>query len=54
VEGELADTLIEGRVVVEPGALLDRATVRGPAAIGAGAVVRDAYVARTRPSGATA
>jgi glucose-1-phosphate thymidylyltransferase len=52
VEGELADTLIEGRVVVEPGALLDRVTVRGPAAIGAGAVVPPS--ARTRPSGATA
>src|SRR5918911_1094548 len=44
VEGELADSQIEGRVVVEPGALLERATVRGPAVIGAGAVVRDAYV----------
>src|SRR3954452_3076552 len=44
VEGELADSQIDGRVVVEPGALLERATVRGPAVIGAGAVVRDAYV----------
>jgi glucose-1-phosphate thymidylyltransferase len=30
--------------VVEAGARLERATVRGPAIIGAGAVVRDAYV----------
>jgi glucose-1-phosphate thymidylyltransferase len=44
VEGELTDAQIDGRVVVEPGATLERATVRGPAIIGAGAVVRDAYV----------
>jgi glucose-1-phosphate thymidylyltransferase len=44
VDGELADSQIEGRVVVEAGALLERATVRGPAVIGAGAIVRDAYV----------
>jgi glucose-1-phosphate thymidylyltransferase len=30
--------------VVEPGARLERATVRGPAVIGSGAVLRDAYV----------
>jgi glucose-1-phosphate thymidylyltransferase len=44
VEGELIDAQVDGRVVVEPGATLERATVRGPAIIGAGAVVRDAYV----------
>jgi glucose-1-phosphate thymidylyltransferase len=44
VEGDLIDAQVEGRVVVEPGAQLERATVRGPAIIGAGAVVRDAYV----------
>jgi glucose-1-phosphate thymidylyltransferase len=44
VEGTLVDTQIDGRVVVEPTAMLERATVRGPAIIGAGAVVRDAYV----------
>jgi glucose-1-phosphate thymidylyltransferase len=44
VEGELIDSQVEGRVVVEPGAVLERSTVRGPAVIGAGAVVRDAYV----------
>ena len=31
-------------MVVEPGARLERATVRGPAIVGAGAVVRDAYI----------
>ena len=44
VEGELIDTQIEGRVVVERGARLERATVRGPAIIGAGAKISDAYV----------
>ena len=31
-------------MVVENGAKLERATVRGPAIIGAGAVLRDAYI----------
>jgi len=44
VDGELRDAQVDGRVVVEAGARLERATVRGPAIIGAGAVVRDAYV----------
>src|SRR3954447_6753173 len=44
VEGELIDAQVDGRVVVEPGARLERATVRGPAIIGAGAVVRDSYI----------
>jgi glucose-1-phosphate thymidylyltransferase len=44
IEGELHDSQVEGRVIVEPGAVLENATVRGPAIIGAGAVVRDAYI----------
>jgi glucose-1-phosphate thymidylyltransferase len=44
VEGELIDSRIEGRVVIEPGARLERATVRGPAVIGAGSRITDAYV----------
>ena len=35
---------IEGRVVVEAGAVLERSTVRGPAIIGAGARLVDAYI----------
>lgn len=35
---------IEGKVVVEPGARLSNSTVRGPAVIGAGAEIRDAFV----------
>src|SRR5919206_51534 len=44
VRGELADSQVDGRVVIEPGARLERATVRGPAVIGSGALLRDAYV----------
>jgi glucose-1-phosphate thymidylyltransferase len=44
VRGELIDSQCEGRVVVEPGARLERTTVRGPAVIGAGARLTDAYV----------
>jgi glucose-1-phosphate thymidylyltransferase len=44
VEGELTDSRVEGRVVIEPGVVLERATVRGPAIIGSGSVIRDAYI----------
>jgi glucose-1-phosphate thymidylyltransferase len=44
VEGELVDSQIDGRVVVEPGAVLERTTVRGPAIVGAGARLLNAYV----------
>jgi glucose-1-phosphate thymidylyltransferase len=44
VEGELIDSQIDGRVIVEPGARLERTTVRGPAVIGAGAQLRDCYI----------
>jgi glucose-1-phosphate thymidylyltransferase len=44
VEGELVHAQVDGRVVIEPGARLERSTVRGPAIIGAGAVLRDAYI----------
>ncbi len=38
------DSRVEGKVVIEKGAKLENATVRGPAVIGAGAVIRDAFV----------
>jgi glucose-1-phosphate thymidylyltransferase len=44
VDGELVDAQIDGRVVVEAGAVLERSTVRGPAIIGAGARLVDAYI----------
>ena len=44
IDGEVDSAQIDGRVVVEAGARLERATVRGPAIIGSGAVVRDAYI----------
>ncbi len=42
--GEVIDSRVEGRVHIEPGARLERATVRGPAIIGAGTTVTDAYI----------
>ena len=44
IEGELVDSRVEGRVVVEEGARLERSLVRGPAIIGTGARITDAYV----------
>jgi glucose-1-phosphate thymidylyltransferase len=44
VEGEMVDSTTHGRVVVEPGAKLRNATVRGPAIIGAGAQLTDCYI----------
>ncbi len=44
IEGNLVDSTIEGRVVIEAGAVLERTTVRGPAIIGAGARLSDAYI----------
>jgi glucose-1-phosphate thymidylyltransferase len=35
---------VEGRVIIEPGATLERSTVRGPAIIGANTKLIDAYV----------
>src|SRR5256714_5668050 len=42
--GECVDSSVDGRVVIEPGARLERSTVRGPAIIGAGTRLIDAYV----------
>jgi len=44
VAGELVDCNVEGRVVVGEGAILERTTVRGPAVIGPGARIADAYI----------
>jgi glucose-1-phosphate thymidylyltransferase len=45
IEGEVDEaSKIEGRVVIGPGARLERAVVRGPAVIGAGAHIEDAYI----------
>ena len=43
-EGDVSDCDIEGRVVIAPGAVLERSRIRGPVIIGAGARVADAYV----------
>ena len=44
IEGELVDSQVDGRVVIEPGARLERTTVRGPAIIGADARLSDCYI----------
>ena len=44
IEGDLIDSSVEGRVVIEPGATLTNTTVRGPAHIAAGALLSDAYI----------
>jgi glucose-1-phosphate thymidylyltransferase len=44
LEGELIDSRVDGRVVIEPGARLERTTVRGPAIIGADARLSDCYI----------
>jgi glucose-1-phosphate thymidylyltransferase len=43
-DGEVIDSRVEGRVCIEAGARLERATVRGPAIIGADATITDAYI----------
>ena len=44
VEGELIDSKVDGHVVVEAGARLERTTVRGPAINGADARLSDCYI----------
>ena len=44
LEGELVDSRVDGRVVIEAGARLHNSTVRGPAVIGAGARLTDCYI----------
>ena len=43
-DGADPSSRVEGKVVLEPGAKLERSTVRGPAVIGSGAEIRDAFV----------
>jgi glucose-1-phosphate thymidylyltransferase len=44
VQGELIESQVDGRVVIEPGARLERCAVRGPAIIGAGARLTNCYI----------
>jgi glucose-1-phosphate thymidylyltransferase len=44
LEEKLIDSQVDGRVIIEAGARLERCTVRGPAIIGAGARLTDCYV----------
>jgi glucose-1-phosphate thymidylyltransferase len=44
IEGELVDSQVDGRVVIESGARLERCAVRGPAVIGSGAILTDCCI----------
>jgi glucose-1-phosphate thymidylyltransferase len=45
IEGEMdEESGVEGRVVIEEGARVVRSSVRGPAIIGAGALIEDSYI----------
>jgi glucose-1-phosphate thymidylyltransferase len=44
IDGELIDSRVDGRVVIEAGARLERSSVRGPAIIGADARLTDCYI----------
>jgi glucose-1-phosphate thymidylyltransferase len=44
IDGELIDSQVDGRVVIEAGARLERTNVRGPAIIGAGTRLTDTYI----------
>ncbi len=44
IDGTLTDSTVDGRVVIEEGAVVERSSVRGPAIIGKGARLVDAYV----------
>jgi glucose-1-phosphate thymidylyltransferase len=44
LDGELVDCRVEGRVAIEEGARLERATVRGPAVVGRDSQIKDAYI----------
>jgi glucose-1-phosphate thymidylyltransferase len=43
-EGDVTDSQIEGPVVIESGARVERSIVRGPTIIGSGTVLSDCYV----------
>lgn len=44
IQGEVVDSDIHGRVVIEAGAVVSGSTIRGPVIIGAGTRVTDAYI----------
>jgi glucose-1-phosphate thymidylyltransferase len=44
LDGELVDSRVEGRVAIAEGARLERTTVRGPAIVGRGTQLTDAYI----------
>jgi len=44
IEGEVRDSSVDGRVIIEKGALVESSTVRGPAYIGKGTKIMNSYI----------
>jgi glucose-1-phosphate thymidylyltransferase len=44
IEGEVRDSSVDGRVIIEKGALVESSTVRGPAYIGKGSKIINSYI----------
>jgi glucose-1-phosphate thymidylylransferase, long form len=44
IEGEVRDSSVDGRVIIEKGALVESSTVRGPAYIGKGTKIINSYI----------
>ncbi|MDT7900146.1 MAG: glucose-1-phosphate thymidylyltransferase [Sulfolobales archaeon] len=44
IEGEVRDSSVDGRVIIEKGALVENSTVRGPAYIGKGTKIINSYI----------
>lgn len=44
IEGEVRDSSVDGRVIIEKGALVENSTVRGPAYIGKGTKIMNSYI----------
>jgi len=44
IEGEVRDSSVDGRVIIEKGALVENSTVRGPAYIGKGTKIVNSYI----------
>jgi glucose-1-phosphate thymidylyltransferase len=44
IEGEVRDSSVDGRVIIEKGALVENSTIRGPAYIGKGTKIINSYI----------
>ncbi|MCH4816148.1 MAG: glucose-1-phosphate thymidylyltransferase [Saccharolobus sp.] len=44
IEGEIKDSAVDGRVIVERGAVIENSTIRGPAYIGSSSKIKNSYI----------